>query len=750
MKRRSFLQGVGWVLATLGVEQAGLIRSGDRYYQALAQPTSRKLALLVGINQYVDVSLAGCVTDVELQRELLIHRFGFQPSDILILTDTEATRQNIETAFIEHLIEQAQPDDVVVFHFSGYGSQIQGMKTGNVTSPELGAGVETEAETNQLPIQKFLLPADGILPTKNLPVVNGVWEKTLRWLLRSLNTQLVTTILDTSYADPGTLLRGNLRVRSRSISAVQLSDRELIFQKQLQQNQPDKQIPGVVIAAAGKDRLATEAHLDGFSAGLFTYALTQYLWQATPPTKVRVCLHRVREKVVPIAGKVQQPTLVFPSNADRKLLAYYLTSPNAGADGVVTTVESDGKTVQLWLGGLPIDILGFYSVNSRLTLLPIAGSQLDLNPPLQLAIRQLNGLNATAELDPPPNSATSSLQSGQLVREAVRVLPRNVSLKVALDASLERIEVVDATSAFASIPNVSLVTAGESAADCVLGRVQNRGGERGNNSSSPILTPQYGLFSPGRNLLPNTAGVAGEAVKTAIKRLSPQLQTLLAAKLLSLSNNEGSSRLGVQAILAMVIPTEQVLAQRTTNRAPLTAPTIESLSPPTNNLGIISLPIGSQIQYRLNNYSDAPVYFMLLGIDTNGSPIALLPARSAVTPNGWPNAAEFGSIAAGKSIIVPNFSSPFKWLLQGPTGLDRTQVIFSRKPFDRTVAVLAATESIGNYERIVGLNAPLDVARAVLEDLHQASVADRAIDTADNFYLDANAWATLNFIYEVV
>ena len=122
MKRRGFLQQAGWILAALGTSEAGFAALGNRATQVLAQPTQRKLALLVGIDRYVDaaygnngVPLSGCTTDVELQRELLIHRFGFQASDILTLTNTRATRSQIETAFITHLREQAKPGDVVVF-----------------------------------------------------------------------------------------------------------------------------------------------------------------------------------------------------------------------------------------------------------------------------------------------------------------------------------------------------------------------------------------------------------------------------------------------------------------------------------------------------------------------------------------------------------------------------------------------------------------------------------------------------------
>ncbi|MDB9332152.1 peptidase C14, partial [Nodularia spumigena CS-591/04] len=73
MKRRTFLQRIGSILAVLGVTEAQWLTLCDRYSQALAQPSQRKLALLIGINQYQkSPALGGCLTDVELQKELLI------------------------------------------------------------------------------------------------------------------------------------------------------------------------------------------------------------------------------------------------------------------------------------------------------------------------------------------------------------------------------------------------------------------------------------------------------------------------------------------------------------------------------------------------------------------------------------------------------------------------------------------------------------------------------------------------------
>jgi hypothetical protein len=56
----------------VGFSQLNIQRQGERYGKVLAQSTPRKLALVVGINQYQSQPLDGCINDVELQRHLLI------------------------------------------------------------------------------------------------------------------------------------------------------------------------------------------------------------------------------------------------------------------------------------------------------------------------------------------------------------------------------------------------------------------------------------------------------------------------------------------------------------------------------------------------------------------------------------------------------------------------------------------------------------------------------------------------------
>lgn len=749
MKRRTFLQKSGIVLAALGLSQAGLSLLSDRYYQALAQSSPRKLALLVGINQYLfGTPLTGCVTDVELQRELLIHRFGFSPSDIVTITDQQATRQNIETAFLEHLTKQVKSGDVVVFHFSGYGSRFQKTALGEDNNQKESA------------VTNLLLPVDGMIQIKNQPVVNALTEDTLWLLLRSLPTDLVTSVLDTSYTDGGIILQGNLRVRSRpSILTGEITQEEFALQRQLQQNSPTISAnPGIVLVAAKSEQVAMEGQMDGFTSGFFTYALTQHLWQATPATTVQISLNRVAGTVEQLVGNTQQPQICGQSNSKQRLLTYHLfPQQTINADGVVMAVEENGKTAQLWLAGLPAKLLQ-YNINSLFTAInPTSLSNQDTSP-VQLAIRSHEGLKARARVNSYTSNEISQIQVGQLVQEAVRMLPHNINLTVALDGCLARIERVDATSAFSGISHVTSIAAGEQSADCLLGRVSTTESVLARAESESIVGMpasqskiSYGLFSPGLEPIPNSSGEAGEAVKTAVNRLVPKLQTLLAAKLLRLTANEGSSRLGVQAILETIAPSEQVLMQRSTVRAVWPTPKV-SVASTSPQEGMVKLPISSSIQYKIHNYGNAPIYFILLGIDANGSPIALLPARSTSNLNEQ-GSKSFATqvISPGETTIIPAKDSPFKWVVQGPSGVVEVQLIFSRAPFSQTLATLENAQ-ISAFGRLTNIPNPLEVARSVLDDLHQASgnMTEAIAAPPDTWVLDVNNWATLSFIYQIV
>ena len=93
MKRRHFLQFAGSALSAITLSQSNFTQQAHRYAQVIAQNTPRKLALLVGVNSYPPGirSLQGCLADVEMQYELLVHRFGLH-LDIVKITVRKLTR----------------------------------------------------------------------------------------------------------------------------------------------------------------------------------------------------------------------------------------------------------------------------------------------------------------------------------------------------------------------------------------------------------------------------------------------------------------------------------------------------------------------------------------------------------------------------------------------------------------------------------------------------------------------------------
>ncbi|MBW4539184.1 MAG: caspase family protein [Myxacorys chilensis ATA2-1-KO14] len=753
MKRRSLLQKTGLLIGAWGTAQLGL---GFRHTaQALAQPTTRKLALLIGINAYRNGNLNGSLTDVELQRELLTYRFGFQPSDIVTLTDEKATRSQIETAFTEHLINQAKPDDVVVIHFSGYGTLLK-----------LGATTDD--------VQSALITADE--PSQEL-ITNAIPEDTLYLLLRSLPTHQVTTVLDTSYFYPGYPLQGNLNIRSLASpgefdQVAQIDQTEHLLQEkllntlgldraQVRTQRRSGQMPGIVLSAAGDQQVATEAPWNGFYAGLFTYALTQQLWQALPDSSLRLNLSRTAERIGRRVDQKQQITLSGKNrgssgsalSANSPLKPYNLSPSQPPADGVIVAID-DSKTAQLWLGGLAPQVLEQYSLNSLFTVEAAEEAETELQPLPLLQVYERNGLTARAKTVATPATQDATLSLGQRVQEAIRVLPRSVGLTIAIDANLKRIERVDAISAFSAISHISAVTAGEQSADYLFGSVRTttQVASLSNDAIAGSISPSsYGLFSQGREAIPKTLGDSDEAVKFAVRRLAPQLQTLLGAKLLGLTVNDSSSQLGVRATLAQLGTPEKWLVQQQTDRV---AADSNLVTPSDGKL--ITIPVGSRVQYHIQNTSTQPIYVLILGLDNGGTAVrvghppqvvALQSPSSAPSP---PNC-----IAPNESMTIPLVGTNSEWIVGDPAGLAETYVICSRTPFERTERLLAADSSSGVIHPIANF---LEVAQAVLQDLHQASAPSELRDAnsaqwigaTDVFALDVNAWATFRFTYQVM
>ena len=382
LTRRHFLQVASSALTTVGIDQILFQSQADRYGKVLAQSTSRKLALLVGINQYSDLPLEGCLNDVDLQRHLLIHRFGFNPKDILVVADYEATRTGILTAFEEHLIKQARSGDVIVYHYSGHGSRI--------ADPH---PILSESERRK-ELNGTFVPIDSELPA-GYPEVGGsvqdIMGHTLYLLMSALPTENVSVVLDSCFAG-GATREARVRSRSGGDNILVSSDEKTYQQQWLSRLQMSPQefvngyrrgvAKGVVLAAAAPDQLARELVINGFNSGLFSYLLTHYLWQEDSN------IEAVFQKIAPEIPERfnQNPRYeVKPGSNYNSSRSYFIDNPQAPAQAVVTQVND--RRVRLWLGGVDLRKV---EAGTRFTAIEGTG---------QVRVLSRDGIEAEAEIE---------------------------------------------------------------------------------------------------------------------------------------------------------------------------------------------------------------------------------------------------------------------------------------------------------------------------------------------------------------
>jgi hypothetical protein len=277
------------VIVGFGLLLAGYATVYERGARASAAPAAgvTRRALLVGINRYrysnVIPTLAGSVNDIEDMKAVLIGKFNFTPENILVLTDEKATHAGIIAAFENHLINKSQPGDIVVFHYSGHGSQMKD------TTGESPSGLD-----------ETLVPFDSRDPDNKVSDISG---NELKPLFRRLaaKTKNITVILDSCHS--GTLVRDLHRVRmippdQRPLPAALTRSAEAnkglgIGMSPKAQNT----FTYALIAAANSRELAYEHSVDGKERGALTYFLTRALRAAGPEATYRDVMDAVMGNV---------------------------------------------------------------------------------------------------------------------------------------------------------------------------------------------------------------------------------------------------------------------------------------------------------------------------------------------------------------------------------------------------------------------------------------------------------------------
>ncbi|MEL6605282.1 MAG: caspase family protein [Cyanobacteria bacterium J06614_10] len=653
LNRRRFLQSTAGALSAIGLNQLTLTQRANRYGKALAQDTPRKVALLVGINDYERNKLGGALNDVELQKQLLIHRFGFNPNDIHTLREQQATRLNILGAFEEYLYEPAKAGDVVVFHFSGHGDHVLESDLMRDFTNRL-QGRSCIDDSGEFLICRNTALAPYRYDEEGKDAVQDIMGHTLLLMRTALarKTDNVTFVLDCCYAGGGK--RGNVMMRSQANAPAsspilgitpRISDIEWEYQQswleRLSWTEQDfidaiksPVGPGFFAGAAGPREYAADYPFDGFVAGAFTYLLTQHLWQTASPLSSTIPL--LTQSLSSLQNHEQTPVYDPPLAAARALSGnsssnspdrtiYHITPDAKPAEAVVLgPKEGSSDRFYLWLGGLdPQRLAAFdrgavFSVIDKQTGEKLGDIQ-QVNDTRDGLLTEGQLMNTTFALD-------NTELAGQFLQEKTRGIPEVVVLKISLDETLTPTEQAHVKAVLGEISNFEVFSADPGrVAHALLGRYTDAiAAKQISNPESTLPTPMtdsIGIFSPSQvPILTGSFGQPGESIEDAVNRLWNRFISLHIGRMLALMVNGKASKLNIDVTVS---DSRSQSSSTTRGGNPETI-----LLPQQSNEPIKQIPLGNEIDVIIRNNEPNPLHFGLLVIDSAGDITVLFPLTS--------------------------------------------------------------------------------------------------------------------------
>lgn len=312
---------------------------------AVSAPGARR-ALLIGIDDYSASrldrcgrdaadderswpALRGAVRDVQLMRQMLETRYGFQPRDIVMLTNQNATGLAIVQSIERHLIAPARKDDVILFYYAGHGSQVL-----NTASAELDKRDES------------IVPADSPLG------VDDIRDKQLSQLFNRIldHGARLTVIVDSCHS--GSAVRGlEPGAEARGVSP------DLRDVRDGGAATPPENRGALVLSAAKDFARAYEAKDDeGKYHGVFSWAWLRAMRDSAPDEAAEDTFLRA-QALMRAESPFQDP--VMSGNAVARLTPFLRARQRPSAAPMTIAVEQvlDDGTVILqggWAHGLTI------------------------------------------------------------------------------------------------------------------------------------------------------------------------------------------------------------------------------------------------------------------------------------------------------------------------------------------------------------------------------------------------------------
>ena len=337
---------------------------GNPRGRAAGNSIPHKRALLVGISNYCPKDAVGnecsnggkywwdlnSAADVEALKVSLMTKFGFQESEIKVLTSkAETTRNNITETFRSFLIEPTNPGDIVYFHYSGHGGQLP---DDNLHGPNPTIGDELDGLDECLIPSDYALGPDGNWRQRDSNFIRD--DEVGQWLgaLKEKHPGSVTITMDSCFSGSNTrggehLMRG--AAWNGIVPTVDKSNARVKSVSGLLAQGEAAQMGCVVISATNDRQGAGETRCGGTEMGLLTCALVKALSDAGENTTYRDIFEKVNYQVVHNASN-QNPQL--EGDRDQRILNLgasppqpYVTLDTLGNQIVLNAGRLQGMTV---------------------------------------------------------------------------------------------------------------------------------------------------------------------------------------------------------------------------------------------------------------------------------------------------------------------------------------------------------------------------------------------------------------------
>jgi len=274
-------------------------------------------------------SLKGAFNDAQSIKEMLIQKFGFEESKVIVLPNPKqaATADNILGLLQSFLIDAAQAGDMSLFYYAGHGSRIRNMATKNASG-----------------FDSTIVPADALL---GVPDIRS--KELARIYAQAPRKHVALTVIQDSCfsgaASRGAMARNRLRAQPPDLA---ISVNEIL-------DGPLPEDAGVLVISASQEyepaaELAS-TDLNG-PHGAFTWALLHVLGTSPADDRVDRIFQRARA-LMQSRAPGQEPVLL----ARNGLIARGLFGQAVRADQRVTIAAGRVNASQVKLnGGLAMNL----------------------------------------------------------------------------------------------------------------------------------------------------------------------------------------------------------------------------------------------------------------------------------------------------------------------------------------------------------------------------------------------------------